>query len=291
MQNNFYNNKKTGCPIGCKYCVITKVDSRRNLWNQKTIIGLNKAVTIFNPPPERDKEGLREFYNFPIELFRGDIVGFNAISDPFWPKYKNELNYFLDRVAPLAKLVVCVTKFNIDDDMLEKLAKTENFRLTVSITGLDSIENNSAKNHLDLLRRAKDKGVKAFPLIHPYIAGFSDLSFLPKLKAIGYDYMDIKGLRYNHENMKEWMPVGSQKYYLGTEEKEILPEDGWREKIDLAGLKLKSLKDWYKEDCPRLPKLSEDEAQKNVNEILNYANITSSDSDEAVIEASIKRRL
>jgi DNA repair photolyase len=291
MKNNYYNNKQSGCPIGCKYCVVTKVDSRRDLWNKRTIIGLNKAVTIFNPPPERSIEGLKEFYNFPINLFYGDIVGFNAISDPFWPKYRDELDYFLDKVAPLAKLIVCVTKFNIEDEMLDRLAKIKNLRLTVSITGLDFLENNSTRNHLDLLKRCKDRGVEAFPLIHPYIAGLSDLSFLLKLKEIGYDYVDIKGLRYNHENMKEWMPIDSQKYYLGTEEKEVLPEDGWREKIDLAGLKIKSLKDWYKQDRPKLPRLSEEDAQKNVNEILNYANITSSDSDEAVIEASIKRRL
>lgn len=287
-----YNPKQTSCPIGCKYCVITKVDSRRELWNKKTIIGMNKAVTILNPPPDKnDKKALEEFYNFPLELLKGDIVGFNALSDPFWPKYREELNYFLQEVAPIAKLIVCVTKFNIDDAMLKQLAEIPNFRLTVSITGLDTIENNSTKNHLCLLEKSKSFGIKAFPLVHPYIAGMSDLSFLSSLKNMGYDCVDIKGLRYNHDSMKDWMPEQSQKYYLNTNEQEILSEDGWREKVISAELKIKSLKEWYKEDCPMKPKLEIEEARISVEEILEYANITSSDTDEAVIEASIRRRL
>ncbi|MBU0585979.1 hypothetical protein KJ780_00550, partial [Candidatus Micrarchaeota archaeon] len=55
-----------GCPVGCEYCVITKVESRRELWNKKTILGLNKAVTILNPPPDLSNEkAVQEFYDFP----------------------------------------------------------------------------------------------------------------------------------------------------------------------------------------------------------------------------------
>lgn len=286
-----YDTQQYGCPISCKYCVITKVDSRRSLWNKKTIIGINKAVTILNPPPNMDdKEAVAEFYNFPLDLFKGDYVGFNAISDPFWGKYEKELDYFLENVSPLAKLVTCVTKFPISDKTFEKLAKYKNFRLIVSITGLDTIEKSDTKSRLLNLQKAKAYGIKAFPICHPYIAGMSDLSFLPKLKEIGYDFIDVKGLRYNHENMKEWIPESSQKFYVGTQEKEILPEDGWREKIEQAGLSLKSLKEWYKND-KLSPKLDIKEATEKVNKILEYANITSSDTDDAVVQAAIKRRL
>jgi DNA repair photolyase len=287
-----YKKEKTSCPISCKYCVITKVNSRRNLWNKKTIIGMNKAVTILNPPPDRqDKKAMDDFYNFPIELLKGDIVSFNALSDPFWPKYENELDYFLKKISPISKLVVCVTKFPISDKTLKRLAEISNFRLTVSITGLNSLEKRNSSQHIELLRNAKEYGIKAFPLIHPYIAGLSDLSFLPELKEMNYEYIDIKGLRYNHENMKNWMPAESQRYYINTNEKEILPEDGWREKIMSSGLKIKSLKEWYKENCPSAPKLAEEIAKKNVAELIKYANITSSDADEAVIKSAVLRRL
>ena len=286
-----YDISKAGCPIDCKYCVITKVDSRRSLWNKHTIIGINKAVTILNPPPDvTDEKSLKEFYAFPLDLFDGDYVGFNAISDPFWGIYEKELYYFLEKVSPRAKLITCVTKFPIKDDVFKKLAQYKNFRLIVSITGLDSIEKSNTESRLLNLRKAKEYGVKAFPICHPYIAGMSDLSFLQSLKKMGYNEIDVKGLRYNHENMQAWMPVNSQKYYIGTEEKEILPEDGWREKLYQAGMELKSLKSWYRQEN-LYPKLDRIQATEKVMKILEYANITSSDTNEAVIQSAIERRL
>ncbi len=288
-----FDSKSYGCPIRCEYCVVSKVDSRRELWNEKTILGINKAVTILNPPRNlNNKEALREFYEFPVELLKGDIVGFNAISDPFWPKYKKELDFFLEKVAPIAKLVTCVTKFNPPDTTLERLSEIPNFRLIVSITGLDSIERTNTGERLNLLERAKHNGVQAFPIIHPYIAGMSDLSFLPRLKELGYNEVDVKGLRYNHETMSAWMPSHSRGYYKGTNEKETLPEDGWREKLKDANMELTNLKQWYRRGFEDLhPKLEREEAEKLVNEILARANITSSDTDSAVIEEAIKRRM
>jgi len=288
-----YNTDGHGCPVGCEYCVITKVESRRELWNERTILGINKAVTILNPPPDLiNEEAVREFYDFPIELLEGDIVGFNGISDPFWPKYRNELNYFLDKVSPIAKLVTCVTKFNPDNEILDRLAEIPNFRLIVSITGLDSIERTKTSDRLDLLERAKERGIEAFPVIHPYIAGMSDLSFLKRLKELGYNDIDVKGLRYNHETMSCWMPESSQMFYKGSHENEILPESGWREQVSQAGLNLVSLKNWYRKGFDELtPKLSQEEAEGLVGQILQKANITSSDTDMAVVQAAIARRM
>ena len=108
------------------------------------------------------------------------------------------------------------------------------------------------------------------------------MSFLPELKKLGYDYVDVKGLRYNHETMSKWMPIESQKYYIGTEEKEILPDDGWREKVIAAGLQLKTLKQWHREKPVLGPHLNRVEAEKRVKKLLQYANITSLNTDEAV---------
>ena len=255
-----------GCPVGCEYCVITKVESRRELWNEKTILGINKAVTILNPPPDLcNEQAVREFYDFPPELLRGDFVGFNAISDPFWPKYKKELAWFLEKIAPQAKIATCVTKWNPSEQVLDRLAEIPNFRLIVSITGLDAIERTKTGQRLALLEAAKQRGIQAFPVVHPYIAGMSDLSFLPRLKEMGYDDVDIKGLRYNH---------------------------GWQQKVQEAGLNLCSLKSWYRRGFENMtPHLSREEAEKLVGEILKRANITSSDTDKAVVEEAIKRRM
>jgi DNA repair photolyase len=282
-----------GCPVGCEYCVITKVESRREMWNERTLLGLNKAVTILNPPPDlRNETAVKEFYDFPPELLRGDFVGFNAISDPFWPKYKKELDWFLEKVAPEAKIITCVTKWNPSEKVLDRLAEIPNFRLIVSITGLDQIERTKTGQRLALLEVAKQKGILAYPIIHPYIAGMSDLSFLPRLKEMGYDNVDVKGLRYNHDTMSSWMPKSSQAYYEGTGEEEILPEDGWREQVEINGMSLMGLKKWYRQGTEELePRLSREESEHLVGEILKRANITSSDTNQAVIEEAIKRRM
>ena len=120
----------------------------------------------------------------------------------------------------------------------------------------------------------------------------SDLSFLPRLKEMGYDSVDVKGLRYNHDTMSPWMPERSQAFYEGTGEEEVLPEDGWREQVEANGMSLMGLKKWYRQGTEELePRLSREESERLVGEILKRANITSSDSNQAVIEEAIKRRM
>jgi len=112
------------------------------------------------------------------------------------------------------------------------------------------------------------------------------------LKELGYEEVDVKGLRYNEETMSAWMPDSDKKYYENSNEQEVLAEDGWRDKIKEAGLRLTSLKSWYREGIEEMtPKLSREEAEDLVGKILEKANITSSDTDQAVIEEAIKRRM
>lgn len=279
------------CPVACRYCVVTQVGYRAAAWEKKFLIGLNKAVTILNPPLEKnDADALASFYNFPLELLEGDRVGFNAISDPFWPKYRAELEWFLERVAPIAKAVCCVTKFAVSAAMMKRLAAIPHFQLNVSITGLDGIEATATKSRLRTLALAREYGVAAFATIHPYIAGMSDLSFLPELRALGYDVVDVKGFRYD-PSMRAWVPQGVCAQYEGTEGREVLAEDGWREQLAGAGLRLQSLREWSASCARPTPNLSREVAEQRVAALLEYANITSSDSDRTVIEAAIERRL
>lgn len=281
------------CPINCKYCVINNVETRKNLWEKSTIVWLNKAVTIINPPFNlEDKEKVDEFYNFPYEILVGDIVWFNAITDPFWPKYSKELEFFLEKVSPIAKIVTCVTKFPISEKRMQYLSKFKNFRLVVSITWLDNIENSSTDSRLKTLALAKKYNIQAFPLIHPYISWMSDLSFLDELKSMGYNHVDVKWFRYNDNNMQNWINPSSRELYIKTNEEEILIEDWWREKAKNSKIQLLGLKDWYLQTIPKnSSSLTRQEAKEKVEQILKYANITSSDSHEQVIKSSIDRRL
>ncbi len=282
-----------GCPVACEYCVVTNVESRSELWREDDgAPSINKAVTIVNPPLDRaNLETLNRFYSMSPELFRGDVVGFCANSDPFWPRHRRELEHFLTKIAPETKIVTCVTKWNVPDRMLDRLAKVPNFRLVVSITGLDEIEGTSTEDRLSVLERAKERGIETYPLIHPYIAGMSDLSFLPRLKKIGYGQVDVKGLRYD-PSMDSWMPPEVAAQYRQYGNDETLIDDGWRDALVAAGLELQGLKKWYMEEMgDNGPHLSPEDAAERVARVLEMVHITSSDSDQAVIAAAVERRL
>jgi hypothetical protein len=91
--------------------------------------------------------------------------------------------------------------------------------------------------------------------------------------------------------MKVWLSAEAEKFYRNTDEQETMPDDGWLKKVLASDLKLKSLKEWYQEElADNCPRLERGDAANLVNQILPYANITSSSSDPEVIIAAIKRR-
>jgi len=226
-------------------------------------------------------------------LLAGDFVGFTAITDPFWPRIDRYLWEWLDRASEHAKIVTCVSKWGISREVMKRLATYPSFFLVLGVTGNFSIEKVPLKTHLRTLEMAKEFWVPCLPISHPYISGVSDLSFLPQIKNMGYDYFDVKGLRYCSANMSSWMPDTSKPYYQGFEDSEILPEDGWREMVADAGLKLLSPRAWYLAEAVKRnlsPRLSVEEASRLVDMILNIANVVSSDIDN-VRDAAILRRL
>ena len=217
------------CPVGCRYCFITEHDQRRETWNQNPVAGINKACTYVNVPPwiNQDSAAQERFGAFPWHVLEGDFVGFTAITDPLWPELDEWLWHWLEQVAPIAKIVTCVSKWPVSRRQMERLAEVSNLFLVIGITGNRSpIERVSVDKHLATLALAKELGVRALPICHPYIAGVSDLSFLPALRDIGYTEVSVKGLRYCDANMAEWMPDASRAHYVGRETEEVLPEDG-----------------------------------------------------------------
>lgn len=292
---NKFEPGKPACPNACKYCFITEHDNRREVWNKNPIAGINRACTYINVPPwiESDKKSQDRFYNFPWEILRGDFVGFTAISDPFWPKLTKYTHYFIEKTSRLAKAITCVTKWPISEEEMKKLSHYKNLYLVIGITGNQPpVEKFTIEQHLQTLALAKKHKVNALPIIHPYISGVSDLYFLPKIKNLGYDYISVKGLRYCHSQMKDWMPEKSREFYIDKENEEILPEDGWRKKIKDNELKLLSPKNWYiREASKNKPHLSKAEATKLVEKTMAIANTTTSTSKLEVKEAAIKRRL
>lgn len=85
--------------------------------------------------------------------------------------------------SPLAKIVTCVTKWPIERETMVRLSRVPNFMMVVAITGNHPpVEKIPVRKHLETLALAKELGVQALPISHPYIAGLSNLSFLPELK-------------------------------------------------------------------------------------------------------------
>jgi DNA repair photolyase len=289
-----FTSSVPACPVACKYCFITEHDTRREVWNKNPVAGINKACTFINVTPWIDTDPVERerFSNFPWEVLEGDFVGFTAITDPFFPKIEHYLWEWVERATSVAKLTTCVTKWPINRRVMKRLSRIPNFFLVVGITGNEGLERVSTRKHLETLALAKELGVRALPISHPYIAGVSNLDFLPALKRLGYDHFDVKGLRYCEARMGRWMPEISKPFYQGHEEEEILPEDGWRQRVADAGLDLLSPREWYLgEGLALSPHLSRAKAVKLVERVFELANVVSSDSNEKVFNAAVERRL
>jgi hypothetical protein len=268
---------KPACPIACKYCHVTELDADRTAKWSSGLIGINKACTFINVPPwiNEDPTAQANFDNIPYELLSGDWVGWTAVT------------------SRVAKLITVVSKWPINRQLMKELATIDNLYLVITITGNPSpIELVDTRVHLRTLALAAEYGVKTLPMCHPYIAGVSDLSFLTELANLGYQSISVKGLRYNPTTMSNWMPTASRLLYDNSSQKEVLPDDGWREKVVDSGLSLLSPQHWYRDSAINLyPKLDLESATTQVNTLLNYCQIASSSSSQSVIDAVVKRKM
>lgn len=287
---------KPACPVACRYCHVTELDATRTAAWSQGLLGVNKACTFINVPPwiAKDIETQQRFYATPWYLFKGDFAGWTAVTDGMMPSLLRYFWYWAEKVSPIAKLVTVVTKWSINRDLMRELAQIPNLFLVVTATGnAPPIERIPVKVHLRTLALAKEFGVRCLPMCHPYISGVSDLAFLPEIKKLGYSEVCIKGLRYNPETMGDWMPLQSKIFYEGRGIQEVLPEDGWRDRVFEAGLSLLSPKQWYLREGQNLsPAIPIKEATRLTNEVLALAKVASSSgSEDAVRNACILRRL
>jgi hypothetical protein len=286
---------KPACPIACKYCHVTELDADRTAKWSSGLIGINKACTFINVPPwiNEDPTAQANFDNIPYELLSGDWVGWTAVTDGLMPSLRKYFWQWVERSSRVAKLITVVSKWPINRQLMKELATIDNLYLVITITGNPSpIELVDTRVHLRTLALAAEYGVKTLPMCHPYIAGVSDLSFLTELANLGYQSISVKGLRYNPTTMSNWMPTASRLLYDNSSQKEVLPDDGWREKVVDSGLSLLSPQHWYRDSAINLyPKLDLEQASSQVTTLLNYCQIASSSSSHSVIDAVVKRKM
>lgn len=289
----FVDGNVYGCPIGCKYCMVTHIDARRDKWNEQHRYGINKTVFFVNKL--EGEKPLREM-NLNLDYFKGEYVGFEGITDAFNPIFEDDLKYMveLSKTTNMKKLVL-VTKWPISEKQFDIISNNKKILLVVSLTGLDMLENVSTKSRIEVIKKAKEKNIDVLPIIHPYIHKLSNLDFIDDLEKIGIKEISLKGFRYNDTWMGEWgkklMSPEIYKIYFDNQEKEILLGEEYV--IDIAtkhNIRIMPFREYvHRDNGTKGIKL--EESKKIVDDIFSKVVISSSDTNNAVYEETIKRRL
>jgi len=281
-----------GCPIGCKYCMVTYINVRRNQWQKKHRWGINKTLLFLNKLP--GELPIKELNIDPM-LLAGEYVGFQGITDPFWPIFTEDLKYMVELTCKtqIRKLVL-VTKWPITKEQIKIIQDNKKILLIVSITGLDVIENTSTQDRLRVIELALNKQISIIPLIHPYIHKVSNLSFLTDLKKIGVNKVSIKGFRYNDQWMGKWarqlIPEDVRTIYTANQEQEIMVGNEYiKEMLHTAGLTNITFREWVHKPSGNFG-VNYDDAKKAIDKLMPYCVVSSSDP-ENVYKMAIERRL
>lgn len=288
------------CPVDCKYCLLSKIEKRRAGWDNGKRIGVNNTnVFLGRLPgdPPMDKMG------FDFSILENDFVGFGII-DCFWDKFRDDLKFMLDNLDNFKiKRLVLISKIPVDDELVS-LLKDKRVLVVYSMTGLDKytgLENTTTADRFLSIEKLVKAGIDTFPLIHPFIMGVSDISFLSNLKSIGINDFGFKGFRYNKETMPEVTKLigyDTLKLYETTNEDEVcfgaekLYVSAYTNKLEVKTLKDRVLECQTKEEL----RLSKDESIKSANHLfdqlgLNAHICSSTNNKDEVFINTVKRRM
>ena len=288
------------CPVDCKYCLLSKIEKRRAGWDNGKRIGVNNTnVFLGRLPgdPPMDKMG------FDFSILENDFVGFGII-DCFWDKFRDDLKFMLDNLDNFKiKRLVLISKIPVDDELVS-LLKDKRVLVVYSMTGLDKytgLENTTTADRFLSIEKLVKAGIDTFPLIHPFIMGVSDISFLSNLKSIGINDFGFKGFRYNKETMpKVTKLIGydTLKLYETTNEDEVcfgaekLYVSAYTNKLEVKTLKDRVLECQTKEEL----RLSKDESIKSANHLFNQLGLnahicSSTNNKDEVFINTVKRRM
>lgn len=284
----------TNCPVGCLYCMATQIESRSKFWGKGARIGLNKSCAFINRLPSDPP--LSEC-NIPWELFHGEYLGFQGITDCFWSIYKDDLKWLVKKVKEIGvQKLVLTSKIPISAEQLSIVEPIKD-RLVIiySVTGLDMLEKIKTKDRLDAICRCKEKGIDVLPLIHPYIHVYSDVSFFPFFQDIGIQFISWKGFRYNEKTMCELSKIIPNEvlslYRNKGEEETLIGEDFLQGLANKHNMQYIPLREYIqKEEC--VQGISFEQAEREVKELSSLVVFSSSEKNkEEIINHAIQRRV
>lgn len=288
------------CPVDCKYCLLSKIEKRRAGWDNGKRIGVNNTNVFLGclpGDPPIDKMG------FDFSILENDFVGFGIV-DCFWDKFRDDLKFMLDNLDNFKiKRLVLISKIPVDDELVS-LLKDKRVLVVYSMTGLDKytgLENTTTADRFLSIEKLVKAGIDTFPLIHPFIMGVSDISFLSNLKSIGINDFGFKGFRYNKETMPEVTKLigyDTLKLYETTNEDEVcfgaekLYVSAYTNKLEIKTLKDRVLECQTKEEL----RLSKDESIKSANHLFNQLGLnahicSSTNNKDEVFINTVKRRM
>lgn len=288
------------CPVDCKYCLLSKIEKRRAGWDNGKRIGVNNTnVFLGRLPgdPPIDKMG------FDFSILENDFVGLGIV-DCFWDKFRDDLKFMLDNLDNFKiKRLVLISKIPVDDELIN-LLRDKRVLVVYSMTGLDKytgLENTTTADRFSSMEKLVKAGIDTFPLIHPFIIGVSDVSFLSNLRNIGINDFGFKGFRYNKETMPEVTKLigyDTLKLYETTNEDEVcfgaekLYVSAYTNKLEIKTLKDRVLECQTKEEL----RLSKDESIKSTTHLFNQLGLnahicSSTNNKDEVFINTVKRRM
>lgn len=288
------------CPVDCKYCLLSKIEKRRAGWDNGKRIGVNNTNVFLGclpGDPPIDKMG------FDFSILENDFVGFGIV-DCFWDKFRDDLKFMLDNLDNFKiKRLVLISKIPVDDELVS-LLKDKRVLVVYSMTGLDKytgLENTTTADRFLSMEKLVKTGIDTFPLIHPFIMGVSDVSFLSNLRDIGISDFGFKGFRYNRETMPEVTKLigyDTLKLYETINEDEVcfgaekLYVSAYTNKLEVKTLKDRVLECQTKEEL----RLSKDESIKSANHLFNQLGLnahicSSTNNKDEVFVNTVKRRM
>lgn len=279
---------KQCCPVQCKYCMASRIDARSTFWNNGYRVGVNKTCTFLNRFPG-DPE-LKDM-DLPWNDLEGDYVGFEGASDCMWSVYRKDLEWMIDHLDQFRiRKLVLTTK--IPDVPLELLRKNPRVCVVFSMTGLDTLEQTKTADRLNAMIRLRDAGVETHAIIHPYIHGYSDLSFLKEFRSAGFTEIGLKGFRYNPSTMNlAEIPERILKQYRGNEDEENIGIQDAARVITEEGLRVAGLREMVHTDSTDFG-ISAERAKEEVSDLFRQSVISSSDKNyDSIFQAVVNRKI
>lgn len=194
------SSRNLSCCVDCKYCIVSKTNSKIGEWQSKNLGFNNTSLFIGRFIEDKPLKDL----GIDFSLLENEIVGLGIV-DCFDKRYLSDLEFIIDNLDNFKiRRLLLISKVPISGEALA-IIKGKRVTVAYSITGLDKykIENTTTEDRLKSLEKLVANNTDCLVLIQPYIHNVSDLSFISKLRNIGIKALACKGFTYEKENMKE----------------------------------------------------------------------------------------